>query len=177
MAAGAEEVHFATTYRVLEGERAGIKGFPIFIGLGVSSQGIALRCFTVNVKNDDDEKLLSMLDSDLFKGGLKLATTAQPAIGLLSGMAVGLPQVVAGRHRNLPVQDVYLGLDFTSTPGGARLSTGSYVAVQVPEKDKLLWKWNKWVFSTAAGQIEEKAKPRSLVPYNYFMFGVSEFKE
>lgn len=177
MTNGSEEVHFAATYRIREGERAGIKGFPIFVGLGVGLQGVALRCFTVNVKNDDDEKLLSVLDSDIFKSGLKLASTAQPAVALLSGMAVGLTKVVAGRNRNVPVQDIYLGLDFTRIPGGARLSTGAYLAVQVPEVDKLSWNWDKWVFKPKLGQVVKKESPDDLIPFNYFMFGVSEFRD
>jgi hypothetical protein len=37
-----------------------------------------------------DEKFLKMLDSDTFEAGLKLATTAQPAIAPLSGLAMGI---------------------------------------------------------------------------------------
>jgi hypothetical protein len=43
-----------------------------------------------NVKNDSDEKFPKMLDSDTSRAGLNLATTAQPAIALLSGLAMGI---------------------------------------------------------------------------------------
>jgi hypothetical protein len=58
----AEELHFNTTYRVREGERAAIAGYPIFIGLNVGSEGVAFRCHTVNVKNDADEAFLDLLE-------------------------------------------------------------------------------------------------------------------
>lgn len=68
-----EHLHFNATYRAREGERAAILGFPIFIGLNVGSEGVAFKCFTVNVKNEQDEALLDFLNSDVFKAGLKLA--------------------------------------------------------------------------------------------------------
>ena len=48
----------------------------------------------------------------MFKAGLKLAATAQPAIRPLSQMALGLTKGIAARHRNVSVQDFYMGLDF-----------------------------------------------------------------
>jgi hypothetical protein len=71
---------------VREGQQAPIIGYPIFIGLNVGSEGVAFKCFTVNVKNDDDEALLSFLESDAFKARLKLVSTMQQAIAPLSGM-------------------------------------------------------------------------------------------
>ena len=171
-----EEVHFNATYRIADEHRAGIRGYPIFVGLNVGSEGLGIRCFTVNVKNDNDETLLNALESDgVFKKGLKLATVAQPALVPLTDLAVTLTKTIAARHRNIPVQDVYLGLDFATTPGGARLALGSYVAVQIPEKNKELWNWKDWAFKAASGQIVSKADPTALVPYNYFVFGVAPF--
>jgi len=172
-----ESVHFNSTYRVLEGERSGIRGYPIFIGLSVGKQGVAFRCFTVNVKNDQDEAFLGFLDSDLFKGGLKLATSLQPAIAPLSGMTVALTKAIAGRHQNVPVQDFYLGLDFDNTPGGARLACGSYVAVQIPERDELIWDWTDWLFDSLSGHIVNRNNNKELIPFNYLVFGISRYEE
>jgi hypothetical protein len=118
---GAEELHFNATYRAREGERAAIAGYPIFVGLNVGSEGPAFRCHTVNVRNDADEAFLDLLEGDAFKAGLKLATTAQPAIARLVNMALGLTKAVAKRNRNVSVQDFYLGLDFAGTGMGVRL--------------------------------------------------------
>jgi hypothetical protein len=172
---GGEEVHFNSTYRITEAQRAGIRGYPIFVGLTVGSEGLGIRCYTVNVKNDNDEALLDALDSDAFKTGLKLATVAQPALVPLTGLAVGLTKAIAGRYRNVPVQDVYLGLDFAATPGGARLALGSYVTVQIPERDREVWNWKEWVFKAATGQVVRRADAAALIPYNYFIFGISRF--
>jgi hypothetical protein len=172
-----EELHFNATYRVMEGERAGVKGYPIFVGLNVGSQGLAFRCYTVNVSNDSDEAFLRRLDSDVFKNGLKLAAVAQPAIAPLSGIAVALTKSIAERNRNVPVQDFFLGLDFKPTPGGGRLAKGSYVVIQVPEQSVVMWNWSEWVFDLSIGQIVNRYNPTELIPNNYIIFGVSGYSE
>jgi hypothetical protein len=128
-----EHLHFNTTFRARGGQQAAVVGYPIFVGLNVGSDGLAFKCLTVNVKNDEDEAFLKFLESDVFQAGLKLASTAQPAIAPLSGMALALTKSVAARNRNVPVQEFHLGLDFSSTPMGARLAKGAYLVVQVPE--------------------------------------------
>jgi hypothetical protein len=170
-----EHLHFNATFRVQEGERAAILGYPIFVGLNVGTAGVAFKCFTVNVKNDDDEAFLGFLESDVFKAGLHLASTMQPAIAPLSGLAVGLTKTIASRHRNVPVQDFYLGLDFGDVPLQARLAEGSYLAVQIPESFQTIWDWSEWVYNPSSGQVVHKADPTQLIPYNYLVFGVSRY--
>ena len=173
----AEHLHFNATFRVQEGERAAILGYPVFVGLNVGTTGVAFKCFTVNVKNDDDEAFLGFLESDVFKAGLQLTSTLQPAIAPLSGLAVGLTKTIASRHRNVPVQDFYLGLDFGNIPLQARLAEGSYLAVQIPESFQAIWDWGEWVYNPINGQVVNKADPTQLIPYNYLIFGVSRYKE
>jgi hypothetical protein len=168
-----EHLHFNATYRVREGQEAAILGYPIFVGLNVGSEGVAFKCFTVNVRNDQDEAFLAFLDSDVFKAGLKLASTVQPAIAPFSQMALGLTKSIATRNRNVPVQDFYLGLDFSAIPMRARLAEGSYLAVQIPETLQTVWDWDEWVFNPANGQVVNKAEPTELIPYNYVVFSVS----
>jgi hypothetical protein len=172
---GAEDVHFNATYRVREGERAAIAGYPIFIGLHVGSEGVAFHCHTVNVKNDADEAFLDMLERDVFKAGLKLVNTAQPAIAPLTNMALGLTKAVAQRNRNVSVQDFYLGLDFFGTRMGARLAQGDYIAVQLPESLRRVWRWDDWGFDPSSGLIVDRADDGKLIPYNYIVFGVSRY--
>jgi hypothetical protein len=176
-AGGGEDLHFNATYRAQEGETAAIVGFPIFSGLTVGKAGVILKCYTVNVQNNGDQALLDMLESDVFKGGLKLATTIQPAIAPLSALALGVTRSMAQRHQNVPVQDFALGLDFGSTPGGMRLAQGSYLAVQIPEHPTAAWNWNEWVYDPSNGHVVNKANPAQLIPYNYIMFGVSQYDE
>jgi hypothetical protein len=171
-----EHLHFNSTLRVREGESAAVVGYPVFIGLNVPAEGISLKCLTVNVKNDDDERLLAGLESDVFKNGLKLATSLQPAIAPLTGLATALTKSLAARNRNVPVQDFYLGLDFSQVATRARLREGSYIAVQVPERLSLIWNWTDWVYQPTNGRIVNRQEPDKLIPYNYVVLGVSRYE-
>jgi hypothetical protein len=171
-----EDLHFNAAYRAREGERAAVRGLPIFVGLSVGTVGVAFQFHTVNVKNDADEAFLDFLEGDAFKAGLKLATTAQPAIAPLSGLALALTKTIAQRNRNVSVQDCYLGLDFAGTAMGARLSVGDYIAVQIPETLRRVWDWKAWVYDPAAGLIVSREDRNSLIPYNYVVFGVSRYE-
>jgi hypothetical protein len=175
LAGNAEPVHFNATYRVQEGDSAGIAGYPIFLGLGVGQNGLALHCYTVNVKNEGDEKFLGFLESDVMKAGLKLATQAQPALAPLSHMALSMTKAIAGRNRNVGVQDFFLGLDFGNDALGARLAQGSYIAMQLPDETAATWNWSDWKYHPRNGQILDRfGKP---IPFNYVVFGVSRFEE
>ncbi len=172
-----EHLHFNATYRAYEGERSAVLGYPVFIGLNVGTVGVAFRCFTVNVKNEADESFLKFMDTDVFRAGLKLTAAAQPAIKILSEMAVGLTQSIALRNKNVPVQDFYLGLDFTNIPTRARLAEGSYIAVQIPESFSTVWNWKEWVYQPQTGQIINKEDSHKLIPYNYIVFSVSRYDD
>ena len=172
---GTEDLHFNATFRVREGQHAAVIGFPIFVGLNVGAEGVAFRCYTVNVANDGDEKLLGFLESDVFKAGLRLATTAQPAIAPFTATALGLTKAIAAHSRNVPVQDVALGLDFSSIATRARLAEGSYLAVQMSEADNAAWNWDQWAYNPVSGQIVSRADSKSFIPHNYLVFSISRF--
>ncbi len=173
----AEALHFNATFRAQEGEEVAVIGHPVFVGLNVGREGVAFGCKTVNVQNDNDQNFLEFLDSDVFKAGLHLASTLQPAIAPLTGMALGLTKAIAQRNQNVPVQEFMMGLDFSSDPAGARLAEGSYLAVQVPQTSLLIWDWNEWVFNRDNGQVVKKSDPTQLIPYNYIIFGVTKYDE
>jgi hypothetical protein len=169
---GPEPVHFNAGYRVAEGDHAAVSGRPVFTGLHVGDEGLLLQCATVNVKNESDEALLGFLDSDAFKTGLQLATTAQPALAPLSVMALSLTKAIAARNRNVTVQTIELGLDFSRISTRARLAEGSYLVVQVPEPMAQIWRWSDWVFDAAAGMLARR-DDGSPIAYNYLVLGVS----
>jgi hypothetical protein len=171
-----EDVHFNATYRVREGEHAGINGYPIFIGLNVGDEGLSFRCRTINVTNDQDEEFLNILESPVFKGGLHLITTAQPAIAPLASIAYGLAQNIAKRNRNVSVQDFDLGLDFSTIAMNGRLAEGSYLAVQIPENQQVRWNWQDWVFDPGMGQVVKRSDYQQLIPYNYLVFSISRYE-
>ncbi len=176
VAGASEDLHFNAAYRARDGQRAAVRGYPIFVGLGVGANGVAFQFHTVNVKNDDDEAFLNFLEGDAFKAGLKLATTAQPAIAPLTGMALALTRSIAQRNRNVLVQDCYVGLDFAGTALGARLAVGDYIAVQIPETLQRVWDWQDWVYEPRSGLIVSRTDANALIPYNYVVFGVSRYE-
>ncbi len=171
-----EELHFHSTVRAQEGQQAAVVGYPVFVGLNVGTAGVALRCYTVNVKNEADESFLALLESDVAKAGLKLATVAQPSLAPFVQITKGLTATIAQRNRNVPVQDFYLGLDFSGTTMGARLSVGDYIAVQIPESLQTVWSWEDWVYDPGNGHIVSRDDPTKLIPYNYLVLGVSPYE-
>lgn len=168
-----EPVHFNATYLVQDGEHAPMRGDPIFVGLGVGGTGITLRCRTILVANKQVEAFLAFFKSDVFKMGLKLATTVQPALAPLSAMAYGLAETMARYRQNVSVQDFALGFDFGTSPAGVRLAEGAYLAVQIPD---MMWNWDEWVYHPASGQVVSRADHQDLLPYNYLLFNVSRYE-
>lgn len=171
-----EDLHYNMVYRVREGEEAALRGYPIFVGLGVGAMGLRIRCRTINVCNDQDEAFLSFLESDVMRSGLQLVATAQPALAPFSQVAFGLAKALGERSRNIAVQDIDLGLDFGTLATGARLAIGSYVAVQMPLEHLVQWDWNQWVYDPSRGLILQR-EDRCLLPYNYLIFGITPYEE
>jgi hypothetical protein len=149
----------------------------LFVGLSVGFIGIRIRVRTINVSNDQDEALLAFLESDVIKSGLRLASSAQPAIAPLSQIAFGLAKTIGERHRNVAVQDFDLGLDFGRVATGARLAVGSYLAVQVPQEHLVKWNWEDWVYHPDSGLVLLKSDHQFMLPYNYLIFAVYPYNE
>src|SRR5262249_39008794 len=137
-------------------------------------EGLNFKCVTVNVANADDEKFLAFLDSDTFRGGLKLLKALQPATALFSETALALTRQIAARHRNVPVQDFCLGLDFSGNPARAALAEGTYVALQTPLDPKNPWKWEDWRL-LPGGAIVAQTDMTTMPPYNYLLFTVTRY--
>ena len=170
-----ESLSFSQTYRVRERQSAGIAGYPIFIGLNVGSQGVAFECSTVNVKNEEDKTILSALESSPFQSGLKLLTTAQPAIAPFTEITLGVVKLLAQRYENVPVQKFYLGLDFDQAALGVSLTEGNYIAVQVPDETAI--NWSEWIYKPDMGAIVRQGDNSATLPYNYIIFRISKYEE
>jgi hypothetical protein len=148
-------------------------GHVFFRGLVVGDQGIAFKFFTVNVSNEADLKMLKILDSEAIKGGIQLGLKANPALKPLADISIGLAKLVLERNEKRPVQDVYMGLDFSSTAAmRAHLREGSYVVVQI--KDQTTWDWSLFQFNPATARIERKDRPGQPIENNYFVFSVTK---
>ncbi len=168
-----EELHYNVIVRATEGQRAGLLNVPIFIGLNPGTEGVALRGYTVNVRNEQDEELLALLESGAVRGGLRLLQAAQPALAPLSQIAYSLTKALAVHNRNVPVQSFMLGLDFTQSAYGAVLRTGAYVAVQVPAELQYAWDWAQWVYDPRVGDIVSRPDQAVGLPYNHVVFTVN----
>jgi hypothetical protein len=169
-----EQLHFAATYQVREGEAAGVAGYPVFLGLPVGDEGLVLGLATVNVGNEADEHFLATLESETFKAGLRLVQAWQPALAPLSELVLGLTKAIARRARNVAIQKFTVGLDFRTSPGGLRLAEGTYLAVQIPE-ELGLWDWDEWVYHPRRGRLVSSADPAQPIPFNYVMVGVDRY--
>jgi hypothetical protein len=169
-----EPVSFCQTYRVRDGQSAGVTGYPLCIGLSVGKVGAAFQFLTVNVRNDGDKAMLDRIDSPAFTGGLSLLTTVQPALKPFTDLALGVARNFLMRNENCSVQDCYLGLDFTPAPLGARLAVGNYVCVQVPSENDL--PWEEWEYRPQSGVIGKKGGQGRL-EYNYLIFRVTRYAQ
>jgi hypothetical protein len=174
-AAGAsEDVHFSQIYPAQQGEAAGAAGYPIFIGLKLGKEGLRMRARTVNVSNVDDEKLLSFMDSDTFKNGLSLINSTNPLTPVVTKFATGLFETIGKRNENQPVQNIDLGLDFSTGVTSPKLSQGSYISIQTENQN---WNWNEWKFYPESGQILSADGKKTPIPYNYVIFRISKIEQ
>lgn len=172
-----ESIKFSITLKAHEGQRAAVSNMPIFLGLNVGNEGLSFSCQTVNIKNDNDEKMLEFMESDNFRSGLKLLSTAQPAIGPLASLLTGFTKTLLQRNRNVKVQEFYMGLDFNNSPMSARLAKGVYIVVQIPDMLTELWDWTEWIYKTSTGNIVRADDKKTLIPFNYVVFGVNLYSE
>ena len=169
--ANPEPVAFAQTYVAYDGDEAGVIGYPIFVGLNVGETGAAFQIKTVNVKNSEDEAMLKVLDADEFKSGLNLLTTAQPALVPLTKLAVGTTRLLAGRSKNVTVQEFYLGLDTKLAAAGGPLVTGNFIVAQVPSPTEI--DWSIYHYDPRIGTVVLKEDGKRGLPYNYLIFRVT----
>lgn len=162
-----DRVHFTQNYAAQESEGAGVSGFPIFSGLCVPKNGVNFSCSTTNVANNDDQKILSFLNGDVFQKGITFINSINPVLPIVTDFAVGLTTAFAGRNQNVKVSEFNLGLDFSSIVTRAKLCVGSYIAAQAPD-GKINWgQWGWW--DNMIKQWDQKG----YLPYNYIVFSIS----
>lgn len=169
-----EDLHFSITCNASQGKPADVYGYPIFEGLKVGPNGITFGFSPVVVGNDEDKKFLSFMESDVFKSGLQLLSLIHPAVGLFSTMTNNLVIYIAKHRKNVGVKGFNLGLNFGKSLTGYRLAEGSYIAVQIPVKEKSIWQWDQWVYQTMSHLVVNKNNTNRLIPYNYLIFSISK---
>lgn len=175
--AESEALHFNATCDVLDGATAAIESYPIFTGFRVGNEGLTFEYTTVNVKNEQDQQFLDVLNSDVFKEGIKLISTFQPMLAPFSALAVGLAKMLCNRNNNINIGPFKMGLDFSTIPLHHHLAEGSYIVTQLPEDLQRTWDWSEWAYRVDSGLIIKKSDPQQRIPYNYLIFSITRYQE
>lgn len=168
-----EELRYALRTDASDRSGASISGTPIFMGLNVAEDGIAFAGRLVNVRNSLDDALLATFESPIFKTGLTLLSTAQPALKPLASLATSSVKMIMERKKNCQVHSFNLGLDFASGATSARLACGSYVVAQ--SDDHGTWDWSNFEWNRDAMSLQLKANTATDPGFNYVVLGVSRF--
>lgn len=163
------DLQFSSVLYASDGERAGVSGVPIFTGLTVPPDGLSFKARTILLGNKGDEAIVGVLQSGVFKGGLQLMGTLQPALPQLVALAGGVTQNLLTRQWNKQVQLFDLGLDFSNSLTSGRLRRGSYIVVQVPGTS--LWRWQDWSFDPSRMMVVNAAG--NAAEHNIVIFAVS----
>lgn len=165
-----EDVHFSQLFRGKNGQSVGVLGYPLFVGLNLDTNGLAFRGVSVNVKNSTDETVLATLESDGFKKGIELLSTIQPAVKIASEFALKLTTAVAKRHRNIVVQEFFIGLD----AGGdsvtrPKLRQGTYIIMQCDSPPAS----NDYRFDPSKGIVSVSKEDAIPFPFNYMIISIT----
>jgi hypothetical protein len=166
-----EQVNYALTRNVQEKQFAGIRSVPMVVGLRVGKEGVEFKCTTTNVENENDEKLLSILDSEEAAQGLKLLNTLNPVIPIVTNLVSGIGKQILSRNENIPVQEFVMGLDLGTSLARAKLAQGAYIVAQTGPDH---FDWSQWQMSPVNGTIVSKANPLQKLPYNFLIFTISK---
>jgi len=166
----AQDLQFASVLKVNDGDNAAVSGVPIFTGLTVPAEGLSFKARTVTIRSSGDETIVNVLQSTVFKDGLKLLGQIQPALPQLVTLAGGITDNLLKRRWNEVVQLFDLGLDFGRSRTSARLRRGSYVVVQVA--DAGLWNWSDWFYDPSSMNVVNAKGEISKA--NVIIFAVSD---
>jgi hypothetical protein len=172
-----ETLHFNTTCDVLDGQIAAIENYPIFTGFTVGNEGLTFEYTTINVKNEQDQGILDLLNTDVFRNGVKLVAMFQPVLAPFSAIAVALAKMFCNRNNNINIGPFKMGLDFSTIPSHNRLAEGSYIVTQLPEDLQRTWNWSNWAYRIDSGLIIKKADSEQRIPYNYLIFSITRYQE
>ncbi len=153
-------------------ENLGAQNITLFEGYTIDSSGLTIDCKTVNVSNQEDQALMSMLNDPAYSKGLEFLSTAQPVLGPLVALTTGIFKFLLRRNENRLVQDFLFGLSFTSDDLALKLAEGSYVIIQIP-KDNIDFKLTDVRLETETGRLINNATGKKLEA-NHIILGISQ---
>jgi len=169
----AEDLRFALRFNAHDNASAALNGVPIFLGLTVGPDGISFTGSSVCVRSAVNDEVLAAFDNPVFKSGLTLLNTAQPALKPLSTLAIAAVKWTANRGKNKVIHTFDIGLDFGGGATSARLRHGSYIVVQTD--DAGAWDWKNFEWNRDAMGLQYKGEPGREITFNYSVYGVSAF--
>ena len=169
-----EVLKFAKKLSANDRSAAAVVNAPVFLGLTVSNDGIEFEGRTVNVRSRGSEAILGALDSPVFKAGLSLINTAQPALKPFVSLATAAIKTVESGTFNKQVHEFNLGLDFSDRATSTRLRLGTYIVVQT---DANTWNWNDFNWQRGSSQLQDRRPVAGeSIGFNYIAIGVSRFE-
>lgn len=171
-----EDLHFNATYRAREGERAAVRGYPIFVGLGVDSEGVPLRFHTINVKNDADEAFLDSLRAMSSAAGSSSRRRCSRRSRRFPAWPWDSPRASPSAIATSRSRTATSCFTLRVLQLGARLALGDYIAVQIPESLQRVWDRQDWVYEPRSSLIVFRDNPETLISYNYVALGVSRYE-
>lgn len=171
ISATVEDVRHPLKFQINDSGAASVSGTPIFLGLNVHQNGVAFEGRTINVSSSDDQQVIDLFNSNVFKTGLTLINTAQPVLKPYSALAVAAIGAIAARSKNVQVHNFNLGLDFGNNPTSSKLRHGSYLVIQSDDAiDLNNYKWNR-----TTSRLEHFSGANARVEFNYLIIGVSPY--
>lgn len=169
-----EALKFAKKFSANDRSAAAVVNAPVFLGLTVSNDGIEFEGRTINVRSKGSEAILAALESPVFKAGLTLINTAQPALKPFVSLATAAIKTVESGKNNKQVHEFNLGLDFDDRSTATRLRLGTYIVVQTDENS---WDWTQFTWQRAASQLQDRRLPAGeSIGFNYTAIGISRFE-
>lgn len=169
----AEALKFATKFQVNDRSAAAAINVPVFLGLTVSPDGLAFEGRTINVKSGGSEAFLDVLESQVFRSGLSLIQTAQPALKPFVSLATATIKTIVSGSKNKQVHQFNLGLDFSNRPTSTCLKLGTYIVAQASADS---WDWSAFEWDVNAMTLRDTRKPPGeTIGFNYTAIGVSPF--
>ncbi|WP_294642461.1 hypothetical protein [uncultured Aureimonas sp.] len=175
IAGSSEPIHFAATLTVQNQDSAGITGLPLFLGLTVGKNGIQLSGRTVYVGSTSDDALMGIFDSEIYKKGLSLLSTAQPALAPLALTAGGVIKFLINGPKNQEVHQFKMGFDFTGSKTSPRLRLGSYIVAQGGDQSTI--PLSSCVWDNERSRLYNQRTGKEVTEFNYMVFGISSFDE
>lgn len=166
-----EVLKFAKKLNANDKSAAAVVNAPVFLGLTVSNDGIEFEGRTINVRSRGSEAILGALESPVFKAGLSLINTAQPALKPFVSLATAAIKTVESGKNNKQVHEFNLGLDFGDRSTSTRLRLGTYIVAQT---DASTWDWSQFSWQRASMQLQDRRQTTGeSIGFNYTVIGVS----